>query len=139
MSNEQANKNLFPIEIELPFVINIEEIKLRISGRYDVIYKAHDGVEIRDFKTSEVDTEKKANQKLKENIQLDIYAYGWDMSHDTKVAVKSLVFVEHDLVATSDKIDHQATLATLKKVAEGIRSRKFAQNGTSRLNFNQIL
>lgn len=123
---EREKQAELPQSVELPFSLVIPELKVRISGRYDAVF-AHPvkgstdkAIEIRDFKTSQVKDQAAAERKLKDSIQLAIYALAWERTTHTSAASVSLDFVEAGLIAATDKIDHAKTLGKIKKVAEGI-------------------
>ena len=46
----------------------------RVQGRYDLVVESDDHVTILDFKTGAVDDAKKAKERAKESLQLDVYA-----------------------------------------------------------------
>jgi len=137
----EQKQERYPIHLEEPFLLSLPDLKMRLSGRYDAVYddNSEKGVEIRDFKTGNVDTEAKARKRLRDSIQLGIYAYAWDKSHDKAVQKTSLWFVEHDIVVVNDKIDNERTLEILRDVNTKIRERKFDDPGQSRLNFETFL
>ena len=117
-----------PKLVEQPFSLLLPEYKVRISGRYDAVFgveEAQGAVEIRDFKTSQVKDEAAAKRKLKENIQLPIYALAWERTAKTLVARVALDFVEPGIVVSQSDIDHAKTLEQIKKVADGIARRDF--------------
>ncbi|HSX14334.1 MAG TPA: ATP-dependent DNA helicase [Candidatus Saccharimonadales bacterium] len=71
---EEAGKR-WPKYVERSF--NFELAHGTIRGRYDAIYEDSDGVEIRDFKTSQVETKLKADEKARASLQISLYALGW--------------------------------------------------------------
>lgn len=135
----EEKKKDFPLEVEKAFHLMLPELKLRISGRYDAVFTRDDGVEIRDFKTGEVDTEKKAVDRLKQSIQLQIYALAWERHTKNPVKDISLHFVEHNILVKTDKIDHAKTLDSLARVVKGIGERDFSAKGQSQLNFERLI
>lgn len=117
-----------PMLVEQPFSLILPDLKVRIAGRYDAVFetdKASQAVEIRDFKTSQVKDAAAAKRKLKDNIQLAIYALAWERTAKTPVARVSLDFVESGTVVASDIIDHTKTLELIKKAADGIAKHDF--------------
>lgn len=135
----EEKKKDFPIEVEKAFHLMLPELKLRISGRYDAVFARGEGVEIRDFKTGEVDTEKKAADRLKKSIQLQIYALAWERHTKTPVKDVSLHFIEHDILAKTSDIDHAKTLDSLAQVVMGLGERAFSDSGQSQLNFERLI
>jgi DNA helicase-2/ATP-dependent DNA helicase PcrA len=118
------------VAVEQEFNFQIDELKLRLYGRYDLVVKNTDSkISIRDFKTSYVSDPKTAQNKVRDNIALGIYALAWDRENDEKVSTIELYFTEAQLLASRDKIEHQKTMDKLSKVVEGIRSGHFPHKG----------
>lgn len=128
-----------PVAIEKPFELHLPELKTIISGRYDLVLQAGEGVEIRDFKTSEVDTEKKADRRAKDSIQLGIYALSWEKLQQQSVKCTSLEFVNNNVVGKNAKIDHEKTMNKIAEAAQGIKNMQFGSTGDSQLNFERLL
>lgn len=128
-----------PQYIEKPFVLRIKELKLEISGRYDAVFNENNGSEIRDFKTSEVKDIKHAQKKLKDSIQMQIYALAWGTANKNPIDYVSLYFIENDILVKTDAIDRVKTLKKLKEVCEGIRSAKFDSRGSSTARLGRYL
>lgn len=121
-----------PIQaVENEFRCEIDTIKVRLRGRYDLVIadEEKNGVDIRDFKTSQVANERTARDKVRDTIQLGIYAYAWDKAHEVKTTSISLYFTESGLLASRSKIDHERTLNKIAEVADGIRSGEFPRRG----------
>ena len=70
---------------------------------------------------------------------MKIYALAWERMHASPVDSVSLYFVEHDILAKSNKIDNEKTIELLSKVCDGIRNRRFKDTGGSRLNFEKLI
>ncbi|MCX6809478.1 MAG: ATP-dependent DNA helicase [Candidatus Berkelbacteria bacterium] len=98
--------NLMPHKIEERFEFIVDRV--RITGRYDLIMKSGDNFEICDFKTSEVKDQKDADRRIKDSIQMKIYALSW-FANKGKIPKTSLYFIESDLKGTkefsNDEID----------------------------------
>ncbi len=137
-AHEESHPDL-PMAVEKPFVLRLEDIKLRVSGRYDAVYSRKGVVEIRDFKTGDVNSLEKANQRLKDSLQMKIYALAWQKTHQSAVDSVSLYFVENNILAKSNIIDNQKTIDLLKKLSQSIRSNKFSDLGSSQLKFGSLL
>lgn len=129
----------YPAYVEKPFKLTIDSLKLKISGRYDAVYNDDSKIEIRDFKTGDVSDVLKAEKKLKDSLQMKIYALAWTNSESLPVDSVSLYFVENDILARSSKIDNNNTIEILKVVSNGIRNRQFGDIGQSRLNFENLI
>ena len=136
---KETKQKKYPIYVEKAFKLKIDSLKLKISGRYDAVYKDENKIEIRDFKTGIISDMSKAEKKLKESLQMKIYALAWTNNDTTPVDSVSLYFVENDILAKSSNIDNNKTLEILKTVSSGIRNRQFGDIGQSRLNFNNLI
>ncbi len=69
---EEAKDPLRPTKVEEEFAFYVD--RNRVQGRYDLVVERGGQVSILDFKTGAVDDPKKAQQKAKESLQLDLYA-----------------------------------------------------------------
>jgi DNA helicase II / ATP-dependent DNA helicase PcrA len=137
--DREQQKDDVPEHIEKEFHLKIDQLKLKISGRYDAVFDRNGKIEVRDFKTGAVDTEKVAQKKLKDSIQMKIYAMAWEKTHQTPVDSMSLYFVEHDILARTQEINHDKTLELLEKVTSGIRRGEFLETGGSRVKFENLV
>jgi DNA helicase-2/ATP-dependent DNA helicase PcrA len=127
---EEKNKKLPSfVERKFSFVLNTKP-RVRISGRYDALYienlkfgvkdlnlsnLSSARVEIRDFKTSEVRNQEKADDKVKKNRQMSIYALSFLNNHGKLPDKVSLYFVDSGLIGQTQKNDKD-----IKKVSEEI-------------------
>ena len=137
--DREQQKDDVPEHIEKEFHLKIDQLKLKISGRYDAVFDRNGKIEVRDFKTGAVDTEKVAQKKLKDSIQMKIYAMAWEKTHQSPVDSMSLYFVEHDILARTQEINHDKTLELLEKVTSGIRRGEFLDAGGSRVKFEKLV
>ncbi len=119
------------LAVESDFRCEIDNIKVRLRGRYDLVLadKETHSVEIRDFKTSQIANERYAQDKVRDSIQMAIYAYAWDENNEVKTSSISLYFTESDLLARRSKIEHSRTLRKIAEVAEGIRAGRYPRKG----------
>ncbi|MDQ5944204.1 MAG: ATP-dependent helicase UvrD/PcrA [Patescibacteria group bacterium] len=117
--------------VEKEFNLTIEEIKVNIRGRYDLVVKNTDsnGVSIRDFKTSHVANERVARDKVRDAVQMGIYALAWDALNDDKTTSIALYFTESQLLAERTKIEHEKTLKKIAEAVAGIRAAKYPRRG----------
>lgn len=129
----------FPSFVEKPFTLRLEDLKLKISGRYDAVYIDNSRVEIRDFKTGNVADMPKAEKKLRESLQMKIYALAWTTNETIPLDSVSLYFVENDILAKTSKIYNEKTMQSLRLISDNIRNRNFEDVGQSRLNFEALL
>lgn len=136
---DQQKANFYPEFIEKPFSLRVPEFKLLISGRYDAVYENSGEIEIRDFKTSQIESEKQAQRRLKDSVQMAIYALAWAKNHKQAVNKISLHFVESNIIACSPPLSDEKILNILKKVTDGIANRAFTQAGQSQINFERLV
>ena len=137
-STDKKSKR-YPVFVEKPFKLKLDDLKLVISGRYDAIYNDDSKIEIRDFKTGDVSDQVKADKRLKESLQMKIYALAWTMNESLPLESLSLYFVETDITANSSKINNEKTISTLQTISDNIRARRFEDKGQSRLNFGVLM
>ncbi len=131
----------FPSKVEEKFTCDFPGLKVKINGRFDAVYednkqqttnnkqqKDSNFVEIRDFKTSEVKKQEKANQRVKESRQLAIYALAFKQIEGKLPDKVSLYFIESGLIGETQKTekDLEKTTKEIKKVAFGIKSHDFS-------------
>ncbi len=135
----EEKKQDWPIAVEQEFSFNLDKLKVRINGRYDAVYKRGQEIEIRDFKTSNVTDQNDANNRLRKNIQMPIYALAWEKTGEQAVSFVSLNFIENDILAITDKIDHAKIIEKIELVAEGIKNQNFRSSGRSKINFDRLL
>ncbi len=135
---EQAKKD-FPKWVEKPFTLRLAEVGMVIRGRYDAVFDRGGQIEISDFKTGEVKDEKAAQKKLKESIQMAIYALAWEKIHNSPVDSLSLNFLEKSLLVKQPPVDKNVVLAKLEKVRDGILNKEFSQSGESRIKFGSFI
>ena len=101
------------VEEEFSFYVG----RTRVTGRYDLVVASADGVTILDFKTGDVGTETKAQQRAEESLQLAIYALARLRTTGALPFRVELRFLESDLVggfAPSQAL----VLATERKIAD---------------------
>ena len=133
------NDEMRPIAIEQPFELQLTDLKTVISGRYDIVLETKDGLEIRDFKTSRVNDQKKADTKAKQSIQLGIYALSWEKLQQSPVGSASLEFVEDGLIGRTPKIDNEKTMELITKAVNGIKNMEFDEKGESYIDIDKLI
>ena len=111
------------------FTISRENTILR--GRWD---RVDEGGYIIDYKSSEVKTQKDADKRAKDNLQLSIYALVWQEKFGGLPAAVELYFFEAGLTGSSkrDSKDIGKTWEKIQKVAGGIRADKYNAMPNSR-------
>ncbi len=116
---------LRPTAVEKEFVFYVDAT--RVSGRYDLLVQRDGRLEIIDFKTGDVDDPRKARERVKESLQLDIYALAHLRTEGRLPDWVELRFVEQGLSAGRKPTPEEAaaTEAKIRKVAARIRHREF--------------
>lgn len=109
------------VEDKFSFLVD-GETKIKVNGRYDAVYQDKESVEIRDFKTSDVDEKDKADKKSKSNRQLSIYALSYQEMKGIMPEKLTLYFVDTGLIGESvrKEKDLEKTRDEIRGVAEGI-------------------
>ena len=127
----QQHQAEVPTRMEMPFEFELPDIKVRIRGRMDAVVEGEDGVEIRDYKTSEVDDQKKADKKAKDSLQLATYALAWKSMMGDLPQKTTLDYIETGVRGESTPTDSaiEALLIKIQQAANGIRSGDFAPTG----------
>jgi RecB family exonuclease len=118
---------------EMSVRFELPEVKLRIRGKIDALFKVEEGVEIRDFKTGRTKTDaEKLAKTAKENFQLRTYALSYQLMSGSLPAQVVL-----DYVVTGVEGFAKLTPLILKKhreklgaLAQKIRSGEFAANAS---------
>lgn len=123
---ERAQTRPLPTSVEEEFILHLPGVRIR--GRMDAVNQRE--AEIRDFKTSQVETQKQAEVKVKENIPIRIYALAYKRRHDALPKRLILDFVEAGLEASLTPTDDllQATERLIEATAAGIRAGQFDAN-----------
>lgn len=95
---QQERTNIMPTYIEEPFRLQFENVI--INGRWDRVDELPDGrVFITDYKTSEIETQEAAQERVKKNRQLRIYAWAYEERFQRSVTAWRLHFVDSGIVA----------------------------------------
>ncbi len=120
-----------PTRMEMPFEFELPDMKARIRGRMDAVIEGENGVEIRDYKTSDVDDQKKADKKAKDSLQLATYALAWRSMMGKLPQAATLDYIETGVRGTTSPTDTSidALLQKIQQVVDGIRSGNFAPSG----------
>lgn len=137
--NVSESKKDFPKWIEKPFTLRIEELKIVIRGRYDAVFERNGKIEIQDFKTGDIKDMKAAQKRLRESVQMGIYALAWERISGSKPDAISLNFLEKNILALQEPTNQKRVLDQLRKVREGIDARDFSSAGQSQLKFERLL
>jgi DNA helicase-2/ATP-dependent DNA helicase PcrA len=119
-----------PKFIEKEFSFILEDNK--ITGRFDRIDMEEDETVIMDFKTSQIKTQKDADKRTKESLQLSLYALAYKNIFGTLPKRVELYFLESGIIgrAQVDEDDLEKVKDVVKEVSEGIRKQKFEATPT---------
>ena len=114
-----------PAAVERPFAIFLETTK--VIGRWDRVDERDGRAAIIDYKSSTVHTQRDADKKAKESLQLAIYALAFKQMHGRIPESVELHFLESGLVGSARKTDAdlEQVQATIAEVAHGLRVRDF--------------
>lgn len=123
---ERAEQDSLPDCIEEEFTFTLPGVRVR--GRIDAIFPKIG--EIRDFKTSAVRNQKDANQKIRDNLPIKIYALAYVKRFGKAPDTLTLDFVDKDLRASMSptKAILEKTKQTIIDTALAIKAGKFEPN-----------
>ena len=122
---EEEARGCVPAYVEKEFCFLVD--KNRIIGRWDRVDESDGEVRIIDFKSSEVRTQKDADRKTKDSLQLQIYALAYKKTFHRLPDYVELRFLETGLVGRHavDEDDLAEAEERIREAARGIRARKF--------------
>ncbi len=120
---EKTNKLPTSIEEDFKIILN----NCRISGRWDRIDENDDESVIIDYKSSNINDQKKADRRTKNSIQLDIYALAYKEKRGYLPDRVELHFLESGLVGKDKKTEKELdkAIGKIKEVSESIRRGDF--------------
>ncbi|MCL4822483.1 MAG: DEAD/DEAH box helicase [Vicinamibacteria bacterium] len=123
--DEDAAAPLQPTGVEEEFAFFLGATK--VQGRYDLVVQDAEGVAIVDFKTGAVRTQKEADQRAKDSLQLDLYALAHERLRGALPARVELRFVESGRVGSRRPEPEQVREAerVVEEVARALRARDF--------------
>jgi len=113
------------VAVERPFQVRIGEDVVR--GRYDRVDEGPDGAIITDYKSSDVREQRKADERARDSLQLQLYALAWEAETGALPASLELWFLDSGIVgrATPEPRRLDRARSALASVAAGIRSGDF--------------
>jgi DNA helicase-2/ATP-dependent DNA helicase PcrA len=113
------------IAVERPFQVRLGEDLVR--GRYDRVDEGPHGAVITDYKSSDVREQRRADERARDSLQLQLYALAWEAETGTVPASLELWFLDSGVVgrASPDRRRLDRARATLATVAQGIRAGDF--------------
>ena len=114
-----------PAAVERTFSVRIEGDIVR--GRYDRVDETPEGTVITDLKSSDVREQKKASEKARDSLQLQVYALAHEAETGALPAAVQLHFMESGLTgrATPDAARLAKARAKIAQAAAGIRAGQF--------------
>ncbi len=128
--HDEGNRNSRPLYIEKDFSFILESNK--INGRFDRVDMEEDDAVIMDFKTSQIDTQKEADKRVRESLQLSLYALAYATIFGKLPKKVALYFLESGVIGSREvqKDDSQVVKEKIKAVATGIRQLNYAATPT---------
>ncbi|MBI4032378.1 ATP-dependent helicase [Candidatus Berkelbacteria bacterium] len=119
-----------PTAVEQTFKLQLPGVVL--NGRMDALFGEQR--EIRDFKTSAVESQKDADKKAAENIPIRIYALAYQRKFGTLPTRVVLDFVEANLTAEiqPDQAMMDSTLTLIQETVAAIKAGNFTPNPDNR-------
>lgn len=128
MHDRLSQQQRVPLVVEGPFSITLDDIKLKIVGRFDAVFPAEKGVEIVDYKTStSVDSPEKAKSRATSSQQLTLYALAWQRMHNELPVLVTLDFIDTGHQGSVKKTQRgiDSAYQRLKTIADTIREHRF--------------
>jgi len=130
------------VAVERSFQVRLGDDVVR--GRYDRVDEGSDGAIITDYKSSDVRDQRKADERARDSLQLQLYALAWEAETGELPASLELWFLDSGVVgrAAPDPKRLERARTTLTTVAQGIRAGDFRarpdQVGCSYCPYRQI-
>ncbi|MEO7118629.1 MAG: PD-(D/E)XK nuclease family protein, partial [Candidatus Limnocylindrales bacterium] len=114
-----------PVAVERAFAVTLEGDVVR--GRYDRVDETAGGVVITDYKSSDVRDPRKAAQKARDSLQLQVYALAHEAETGALPAAVQLHFLESGVVgrAVPDGTRLEKARARIRQAGRGIRAGAF--------------
>ncbi len=122
----EESSGIAPAFLEKSFKWRQENI--RFIGRWDRIDLLADGAVITDFKAAEVKSQKEADRRAAESLQLDLYALSFAKTQREPLRETRLHFLESDVIGRAAKGEREMSRAWEKtsEAAAGLRAGSFA-------------
>jgi DNA helicase-2/ATP-dependent DNA helicase PcrA len=129
--NQDKKRGRVPKFVEQEFTI--VESKIQIKGRIDLVEEERGTWDVGrrtfivDFKSSEVKDQEKAEAKVKESLQLAIYAIAWQRMFGELPAAVELYFLDSGLVGSIAPTEKNLAKAwaQIREVEKGVRNCEF--------------
>ncbi len=125
-SRREEGSASLPAFLERPF--RWQEGGIRFSGRYDRVDFEDAGPVIIDFKSTEASSQKEADRRTADSLQMDVYALSFLKTEGMLPVETRLHFLASDIVGRAAKGEKELRRAgeKIRQAAEGIRSGDFA-------------
>ena len=122
---DEERSGVAPTYVEKEFCFFIENN--RVIGRWDRVDEREEGTRIIDFKSSQVHSQKEADRRTKESLQLHIYALAYQRTFRKAPDSVELHFLGSGLVGRYNVTEAEMHDAAerISDAARGIRTRKF--------------
>jgi DNA helicase-2/ATP-dependent DNA helicase PcrA len=114
-----------PAFLEKPF--RWQEGGIRFSGRYDRVDFGDEGPVIIDFKSTEASSQKEADRRTADSLQMDVYALSFLKTEGMLPVETRLHFLESDIVGRAVKGEKELRRAEekIRQASEGVRRGDF--------------
>ncbi len=123
----QEAGGLVPTFVEAPFAFQVG--MTRVKGRWDRVDLRGDNVVLIDFKTSDVRTQKDADRRARESLQLAIYALAYRETYGATPTRLELHFLGAQQVLVGQAVPDDEmlaqTVAVIERAAAGVRKGQF--------------
>jgi DNA helicase-2/ATP-dependent DNA helicase PcrA len=125
-SRHEQESGACPAFLEKPFKWQQEKIKF--IGRWDRIDIREKEAVIIDFKAAEVKSQKEADKRAADSLQMDLYALSFSKTQSIPLRETQLYFLESDLIGRARKGEKEMGRAweKIKEAEQGLRSADFA-------------
>jgi DNA helicase-2/ATP-dependent DNA helicase PcrA len=122
----QEGSGTLPTFLERPF--RWQDGGVRFSGRYDRVDFEGPAAVIIDFKSADVPSQKDADRRAADSLQMDIYALSFLKTEGLLPVETRLHFLESDIVGRAAKGEKELRRAgdRIREAAEGLRAGDFA-------------
>jgi DNA helicase-2/ATP-dependent DNA helicase PcrA len=116
------------VEKSFKFFVGPSREAVKVTGRWDRIDEIDGNVCVIDYKSSNIKTQKKADDETKKSLQLSIYALAYREQHGKMPDRLELHFLESGRIGRTQKTDRdlEKTAELIQKVASGIKAGDFA-------------
>jgi DNA helicase-2/ATP-dependent DNA helicase PcrA len=124
-TRREEGSGRLPAFLEKPF--RWQEGGIRFSGRFDRVDFEEPGPIIIDFKSTEVSSQKEADRRAADSLQMDVYALSFLKTEGILPVETRLHFLESDIIGRAAKGEKELSRAgeKIREAAEGVRGGDF--------------